>query len=82
MSDVIIYEDGSVALNARVEKESVWLNQKQMANLFEVDSLKNIYKNEELGKSSTTEKISVVQKEGSRDIKRNISFYNKVCSLS
>lgn len=82
MSDIVIYEDGSIALDARVEKESLWLNQKQMADLFEVDSdtvsyhLKNIYKSGELGKESTTEKISVVQKEGKREVKRNISFYN------
>jgi len=82
MSDIIIYEDGAIVLDARVENESVWLSQKQMAQLFEVDSdtvsyhLKNIYKSGELGKDSTTEKISVVQKEGKREVKRNISFYN------
>jgi prophage maintenance system killer protein/prophage antirepressor-like protein len=53
-----------------------------MGELFGVDSdtisyhLKNIYKTDELSKESTTEKISVVQKEGKRDIKRAISFYN------
>ena len=34
MSDVIIYEDGTVALSATVENETVWLNQKQMGELF------------------------------------------------
>ena len=82
MSEIVIYEDGSIVLDARVEQETVWLNQRQMANLFNVDSdtisyhLKNIYKCSELGKDATTEKISVVQKEGKREVKRKISFYN------
>ena len=82
MSEIVIYEDGSIALDARVEHDTVWLNQKQMANLFDVDSdtisyhLKTIYKSAELGKDATTEKISVVQKEGKREVKRKISFYN------
>jgi hypothetical protein len=38
--------------------------------------LKNIYKTDELEESSTTEKIAVVQKEGNRDVKRNVMFYN------
>ena len=82
MSEIAIYEDGSIVLDARVEQETVWLNQRQMANLFDVDSdtisyhLKNIYKCSELGKDATTEKISVVQKEGKREVKRKISFYN------
>ncbi|KYJ86940.1 cytochrome C [Sulfurovum riftiae] len=82
MSDIVIYEDGTLTIGARVEQESIWLSQKQMAELFEVDSdtisyhLKNIYKSSELSKESTTEKISVVQKEGTREVKRKISFYN------
>ena len=82
MSDVVIYNDGSIVLDTRIDKDSIWLSQKQMANLFDVVSdtisyhLKNIYKSGELGKESTTEKISVVQKEGSREVKRKISFYN------
>jgi len=82
MNEIVIYEDGTLSLDARVEQESVWLNQKQMASLFDVDSdtvsyhLKNIYKSNELGKDATTEKISVVQQEGQREVKRRISFYN------
>jgi len=82
MSEIIIYEDGDVVLNATVEKDTLWLSQKQMAHLFDVDSdtisyhLKNIYKVSELDKNSTTEKISVVQKEGKREVQRNIDHYN------
>jgi prophage maintenance system killer protein len=81
MSD-IIYVNGEISLSTRVKHESVWLSQKQMSELFDVDSdtvsyhLKNIYKSLELDKNSTTEKISVVRQEGKREVKRKISFYN------
>ena len=53
-----------------------------MSELFDKDSdtiglhLKNIYKSGELDLSSTAEKYSVIQKEGDRNVKRNIQFYN------
>ena len=82
MSDIVIYEDGVVSLEATVEKDTLWLNQKQMSKLFDVDSdtisyhLKNIYKTKELDRNSTTEEISVVRKEGKRNVKRNIEHYS------
>ncbi len=82
MSEIVIYEDGVVSLKATVGKDTLWLNQKQMGHLFDVDSdtisyhLKNIYKTEELEKKTTTEEISVVQKEGKREVKRNIEHYS------
>ncbi len=54
MSEIVIYEDGSVAINATVDKESVWLSQKQIADLFGVQRpavtkhLSNIFKSGEL----------------------------------
>ena len=54
MSDIVIYQDGSVALSATVENETVWLNQQQMAELFDVQRpavtkhLSNIFKSAEL----------------------------------
>lgn len=65
-----------------VQSESVWLSQKQMSELFEKDSdtiglhLRNIYKSGELTEKATTEKYSVVQKEGNRNVKRTIKLYN------
>jgi prophage maintenance system killer protein len=82
MSEIVIYEDGDVSLEATVDRDTLWLSQKKMANLFDVDSdtisyhLKNIYKSFELDKGSTTEKISVVQKEGKREVQRSIEHYN------
>jgi len=80
----IIYTDQNenVKLKVFIKDETIWATQKQMAELFGVDSdtisyhLKNIYKTNELQKEATTEKISVVQKEGNREVKRTVSFYN------
>ena len=64
------------------KKESVWLSQKQMAELFDKDTdtiglhLKNIFSDSELDESSTTEFFSVVQQEGNRSIRRKIKYYN------
>ena len=81
---VIIYqtEDGSLEIQTHLENETVWLSQKQMAELFDKDSdtiglhLKNIYLTGELQEKATTEKYSVVQKEGKREVKRKIQIYN------
>ena len=54
MSDILIYEDGTLALSATVENETVWLSQKQMSELFDKnvktvnEHIKNIYKEGEL----------------------------------
>jgi prophage maintenance system killer protein len=75
-------QDGKTEIQVVVQAESVWLSQKQMSELFEKDSdtiglhLRNIYKSGELGEKATTEKYSVVQKEGDRQVKRAIKLYN------
>jgi prophage maintenance system killer protein len=75
-------QDGKTEIQVVVQAESVWLSQKQMSELFEKDSdtiglhLRNIYKSRELGEKATTEKYSVVQKEGDRQVKRAIKLYN------
>src|SRR5690554_1815976 len=83
-NQIEIYQgsDGRTQIEVKFEKETVWLNQKQMGILFDKDTdtiglhLKNIYKDEELGEISTTEDFSVVQQEGKRKVTRNIKFYN------
>ena len=83
-SEIKIYKtpDGKTSIEVKFEKETVWLSQKQMAELFDKDSdtiglhLKNIYKSGELEDISTTEKYSVVRQEGKRKVKREIKFYN------
>ena len=75
-------ENNEIKVDVLIQNETLWLNQKQMSHLFGVDSdtvsyhLKNIYNTDELSESSTTEKIAVVQKEGSREVKRKVNFYN------
>jgi len=82
MSDVVIYEDGSVAIDARVEYETLWLNRKQIAELFDVNipaiskHIKNIYSSEELSPGATVSKMETVQKEGSREVRREQEFFN------
>ncbi|MCF8284387.1 MAG: virulence RhuM family protein [Sphingobacteriales bacterium] len=74
--------DGKTELSVRFNIDTVWLSQKEMAELFERDSdtislhLKNIYDDDELMESSTTEYFSVVQKEGKRNVNRKIKYYN------
>ena len=69
---IFLAEDGKTEIQVVVQAETVWLSQKQMADLFEKDSdtiglhIRNIYKSGELVENATTEKYSVVQKEGSR----------------
>lgn len=71
-----------VEIKVHFEKESVWLSQKLMAELFNKDTdtiglhLKNIFVSGELDEFSTTEFFSVVQKEGNRKVSRNIKYYN------
>lgn len=75
-------DEDDVSVNAVIKNESIWITQKAMAELFGCSTdnislhLKNIYYDGELSKDSTTEKFSVVQNEGGRDVSRNITFYN------
>ena len=71
-----------VSVNAVIKDETVWLTQKAMAELFGCTPdnislhLKNIYADGELIENATAEEFPVVQQEGSRQVKRNILFYN------
>lgn len=71
-----------IKVNAILKDETIWLSQKGMAELFECSTdniglhLKNIYESGELAQNRTTEDFSVVQKEGSRNVNRSITFYN------
>ena len=73
------HEDG---INVLYKDESIWATQKAMGLLFDCSSdnvglhLKNIFAGGELDENATTEKISVVQTEGSRDVSRETKFYN------
>ena len=81
---VIIYksEDDEVQLDVKLMNETVWLTQAQMALLFGTQRqaitkhLKNIYDCRELDKRSTSSILELVQKEGSRYVKRNVELFN------
>jgi death-on-curing family protein len=81
--EIIIYKSKEgPKLEVRLEEETVWLTQKQMALLFDKDvrtineHIKNIYKERELDETSTIRKFRIVQKEGKRQVERDVDFYN------
>ncbi len=84
LSEFVFYSapNGEVRIEIYVQNETVWLTQQKIADLFGVDRtvvskhLKNIYAEGELDKAATSAKYAQVQKEGTRDVKRNIEFYN------
>lgn len=83
-SQIIIYttEKGETKLEVRLENETVWLTQKLMAELFQTTipniniHLKNIFDEGELDPNSTIKDFLIVRLEGSREVNRNIEYYN------
>jgi hypothetical protein len=83
-NDIIFYSTptGDVKIEVIFNDETFWLTQKRMAELFGVDvrtvneHLQNIYKTDELDKLATIRKIRIIQKEGKRDVSRDVDFYN------
>ncbi len=83
-SEIILYktDDGKVKLEVRLENETVWMSQKLMAELFQKDvrtineHLNNIYAEGELQSKATIRKFRIVQKEGVREVAREVDFYN------
>ena len=75
-------QDGSIQLKVKLENDTVWLTQSQMAELFGVDRtsivrhIRNIYKSEELDQDLTCAKNAQVRTEGHRSILREIPYYN------
>nr|MBF0223258.1 virulence RhuM family protein [Desulfobulbaceae bacterium] len=75
-------QSGEQSIEARYEDESIWLSQKLMASLFDIDvrtiseHLKNIYQQEEISSDATIRKFRIVQKEGKREVSREVDFYN------
>ena len=82
--EIVIYtsEDGSVSLDTKLENETIWLTQDMMTKLFETTKqnislhINNIYKDEELDKTSTVKEFLTIRKEGNRTVSRNIEYYN------
>jgi len=83
-TEILIYQskDGITKIDVKLENETIWLNQYQLAELFQTDRtsivkhIKNIYETDELTEEATCAKIAQVQKEGNRKVTRDILYYN------
>ena len=84
MGDFLIYrsEDGRIKIDVMLEAENLWLSQKQMAELFGKakgtisEHIKNIFSDGELDKESTVRFTRTVQREGDREVARDLEYYN------
>ena len=81
--EIIVYQrDGAPAIDVRLEDDTVWLSQQQLADLFQtsrtnvVEHIGNIYAEDELDESATCRDFRQVRVEGSREVARSIPFYN------
>lgn len=83
-SNIVIYklEDGKTKSDVKLEDETVWLSQQQMAELFStsrtniIEHINNIYAEEELNKNSTCQNFRQVRIEGNKTVNREIQYYN------
>ena len=81
---IVIYQsaDGSIATEVRLEGETVWLSQKQMAELFDKDirtineHVINVFEEGELVREATIRNFRIVRQEGKRQVEREIEHYN------
>jgi len=82
MSEIVIFESGTRKVEVRLEGETLWATQGQMAELFDTSTdniglhLKNIYSEDELDESATTEEFSVIRQEGKRQVRRRLKHYD------
>ena len=82
--EILIYQnqDGKIKIDVRLEEDTVWLNQAQIALLFGkarttiTEHINNVYQENELEQNSTCRKFRQVQLEGNREVERDIDFYN------
>lgn len=81
--EIVLYQpNDQLKIEVRLDNETVWLTQQQMAILFDVKEnnityhIQGIYKTHELEQDATAQKIRVVRKEGNRQVSRSIDFYN------
>ena len=89
-NNIIIYqlEDGKTKIDVKLEDETVWLSQQQMADLYDTTKqnislhIKNIFDEEELDINSTVKEFLTVQKEGNRKVERKVKYYNLDMILS
>ena len=89
-NNIVIYQtdDGTTKIDVKLEDETVWLSQQQMADLYDTTKqnislhIKNIFDEEELDVNSTVKEFLTVQKEGNRKVERKVKYYNLDMILS
>ena len=89
-SSFLIYRspDGNTRIEVRMQAETVWLTQKQLAELFQTSKqnvslhLQNVFDEGELAADSTVKKYLTVQTEGKRDVSRQIDHYNLQATIA
>ena len=88
--EIVLYQgqDGTVELDVRLERESLWLSLNQIAALFERDKsvisrhLRNVYATAELDRAATVAFFATVQDEGGRTVERQVEYFNLDAILS
>ncbi|MAY39341.1 MULTISPECIES: RhuM family protein [Spongiibacter] len=82
MNELLIFETDQQQVEVRLQGETLWATQSQIAELFATSTdniglhLKNIYQDKELDEGATTEDFSVVRQEGKRQVRRTLTHYN------
>ena len=82
--EIVIYtsEDGSISLDTKLENDTIWLTQDMIVKLFDSskanisEHISHIFDDEKLDKNSTVQKFRTVRKEGSRNVSRELEYYN------
>ena len=79
---LLIYQDGGLNLQVRLDGQTVWLTQRPIAELFQVsvktanEHLVNLYDEGELSREATIRSFRIVQREGGRDVARQVEHYS------
>lgn len=82
MNGLVIFQAENQPVQVRLEGDTIWLTQAQMAEVFDTSTdniglhLKNVYREGEVDEAATTEDFSVVRQEGARQVRRQLKHYN------
>ena len=83
--EIVLFEapDGQIRLDVQLERETVWLSLNQMAELFGRDKsvvsrhLRNVFRSGELEREATVAENATVQREGGREVTRQVAYFNR-----
>ena len=88
--EILMYQnqDGNIKIDVRLEEETVWLTQAQICELFQKskatisEHITNVFVEGELQPLTTVRKFRTVQQEGTRQVEREIEYYNLDVTIS